>query len=388
VDATANDSALPAAAIDARPRAARVEFIGTGEEYFRIWIFNTLLTIATLGIYSAWAKVRKLQYFYRSTRLDGSVFDYHGDPVAILKGRILAVGMVALYQLAVKLTPTLALVVALGVVVVLPWMLAQSYRFRLHNSSYRGLRFRFGGPVWQAYLFFGVPIFLIVVPGALAAFAAGDRGQPDPRLLIGTGVVYLLLTLLWPYLHFSFKRWQHAHAQFGTARGHFEARAGDFYGTYVAAAAMLLFFSIPTGFLMAAIGAGLARAGARAGLGFGFSLASGVVFYASLVAVESVVAAWIQNTVWSKTRLGGVGFACDVRAGRLIGITLSNLVMIVVSLGFLIPFALVRTMKYKIESIQVLDADALTQFIGEGEGTQVGTAGEGLVDVMDLDFGL
>ena len=33
-------------------------FTGQGAEYFRIWIVNLALTVATLGIYSAWAKVR------------------------------------------------------------------------------------------------------------------------------------------------------------------------------------------------------------------------------------------------------------------------------------------------------------------------------------------
>lgn len=36
-------------------------FTGTGAEYFGIWIVNLLLTIVTLGIYSSWAKVRRLQ---------------------------------------------------------------------------------------------------------------------------------------------------------------------------------------------------------------------------------------------------------------------------------------------------------------------------------------
>src|SRR6187455_1771467 len=70
----------------------RMAFTGAGSEYFRIWIVNLALTIATLGIYSAWAKVRRLQFFYRHTRLAGAGFDYHGDPIAILKGRL--VGLV------------------------------------------------------------------------------------------------------------------------------------------------------------------------------------------------------------------------------------------------------------------------------------------------------
>ena len=34
----------------------RISFIGTGAQYFGIWIVNLLLSILTLGIYSAWAK--------------------------------------------------------------------------------------------------------------------------------------------------------------------------------------------------------------------------------------------------------------------------------------------------------------------------------------------
>ena len=48
------------------------QFTGTGGEYFKIWIVNILLSIVTLGIYSAWAKVRRKQYFYGNTRVAGS----------------------------------------------------------------------------------------------------------------------------------------------------------------------------------------------------------------------------------------------------------------------------------------------------------------------------
>ena len=37
-------------------------FTGTGGEYFRIWIVNVMLSVVTFGIYSAWAKARRLQY--------------------------------------------------------------------------------------------------------------------------------------------------------------------------------------------------------------------------------------------------------------------------------------------------------------------------------------
>ena len=65
----------------------QVEFTGNWREYFGIWIVNILLTILTLGIYSAWAKVRRKRWFYGHTFIAGSSFDYHGRPVQILERR-------------------------------------------------------------------------------------------------------------------------------------------------------------------------------------------------------------------------------------------------------------------------------------------------------------
>src|SRR5579862_4593174 len=81
----------------------QVRFTGSGAEYFGIWIVNLLLTIVTLGIYSAWAKVRRLQYFYRHTELAGSSFDFHGNPVKILIGRVIALLMLLAYNYTVRI---------------------------------------------------------------------------------------------------------------------------------------------------------------------------------------------------------------------------------------------------------------------------------------------
>ena len=40
------------------------QFTGDGGEYFKIWSANLCLSILTLGIYSAWAKVRTNRYFW------------------------------------------------------------------------------------------------------------------------------------------------------------------------------------------------------------------------------------------------------------------------------------------------------------------------------------
>ena len=66
-----------------------LEFTGRAGEYFRIWMVNVCLSVLTLGIYSAWAKVRRRRYFYGNTLLDGAALDYLADPRAILKGRLI-----------------------------------------------------------------------------------------------------------------------------------------------------------------------------------------------------------------------------------------------------------------------------------------------------------
>src|SRR5437867_2770564 len=61
----------------------RFAFTGRATEYFRIWIISLCLSLATLGVYSAWGKVRKKRYLYAHTALDGTGFDYRASPLAI-----------------------------------------------------------------------------------------------------------------------------------------------------------------------------------------------------------------------------------------------------------------------------------------------------------------
>src|SRR5690606_4063849 len=84
-----------------------VTFTGSGGAYFKIWIVNVSLTILTLGIFSAWAKVRRLQYFHRHPHLAGASFDFHGEPIAILKGRIVGGALFLLYTLGGAINPLL-----------------------------------------------------------------------------------------------------------------------------------------------------------------------------------------------------------------------------------------------------------------------------------------
>ena len=120
---------------------ARFEFTGTAREYFRIWIVNVFLTIVTLGIYSAWAKVRKERYFHGNTILDGHRFDFVSDPVRILRGRLLAVLALVTYTAIWQLQPQFGLYAFTALVLALPALIVLSVGFRLHNTTHRNIRF-------------------------------------------------------------------------------------------------------------------------------------------------------------------------------------------------------------------------------------------------------
>jgi uncharacterized membrane protein YjgN (DUF898 family) len=130
----------------------QAEFTGTAGEYFRIWIVNLALTILTLGIYSAWAKVRKRRYFYAHTRIAGESFEYRGRPIAILLGRLFALALLVIVIAAGNLVPELSLESFSGkalffaaAVLIGPWLLVRSSKFNASNSVYRNIRLSFLG---------------------------------------------------------------------------------------------------------------------------------------------------------------------------------------------------------------------------------------------------
>jgi len=164
-----NASSADAAPAPAPPSAEPFHFTGKAGEYFGIWIVNLFLTIVTLGIYSAWAKVRKKRYFYGNTWVAGANFDFHGNPVAILKGRLLAFAAFAAYTLAGHYSPKVAALIALAIMPAVPWLLVRSFAFNALNSSYRNLRFHFRAgyadglrAIWPLFLVPALIVFLYV----------------------------------------------------------------------------------------------------------------------------------------------------------------------------------------------------------------------------------
>jgi len=204
----------PSPGFVAPPTDNPVRFLGTGSEYFRIWIVNLLLTIVTLGIYSAWAKVRRLKYMYRNTQIADSSFDYHGSAIAILKGRLVALVLLIAYNFSFQLSLIAGVVTLAFLAAIFPWLIRQSLRFRARYSSYRGIHFQFVGGLAEIYLI-AAPLIFLVVPFALLGFYAEDKAEPPVWLTALLGLATFIYLVLLPYLHYRFKRYQHGNTFLG-----------------------------------------------------------------------------------------------------------------------------------------------------------------------------
>jgi uncharacterized membrane protein YjgN (DUF898 family) len=386
----------PDAAAAPGPETHPLRFTGTGSEYFRIWIVNLLLTIVTLGIYSAWAKVRKLKYFARSTRLADSVFDYHGMPLAILKGRLIALVLLAGYYAIGYVSLMLAVVFIAALAAALPWLVHRSLRFKLFHSSYRGIRFHFNGPIAGAYRVVLAPLLLFAVPFALISALGADPDSEPDAMLIGTlALVMLGATAFWPWLHHAFKRYQHANSAFGTTGGGFQATAGQFYGVYARTWGLGMLLLVALGLLLAAAGAVfwpmmLDDDGGPviAALAVFVPLGMVLLFYGALLVVMAFMNARLQNVIWSGSTLGDLSFRSGVETGPLARIYLKNVVLLLLTLGLYTPFAVINTMRYRIESVTLDAPGGLDGFLASAQPGEGDASGEGAVDLFDIDIAL
>jgi len=142
------------------PRRVAFEFTGTAREYFGIWAVNLLLTVATLGIWGAWATVRRNRWFWGHTALDGHAFEYTAKGWQILVGRLVALAMfVAVLRIDIREGSTLLLMLPV-IVLALPFLINRGTRFGARATRWRGIAFDFSAG-------YGATLGLVVLLPAL-----------------------------------------------------------------------------------------------------------------------------------------------------------------------------------------------------------------------------
>lgn len=334
------------------------EFHGDGREYFRIWIVNVVLTILTLGIYSAWATVRSKRYFYGNTRLMGSPFEYHARATTILKGRLVVVAALAVYIAAGHFSPAMQSGLTVLALPLIPLVVLRACAFNAVNSSWRSVRLGFDGRYRDAVVNY------LLLP-VLIPFTIG---------------------LIVPYIVFRKHRFLVENTRFGCAQLSFDGGAGGFYSRLMG----VYFGGMMAGLIWFALLQGPASAYAAPGGGSGTRAAQMLMlvgFYVILAAVGVAARTVVLNYVLDHTWLKSGYFKSTLRVPQMVWITLSNIAMIVVTLGLFTPWARVRKASYRARNTALRVHDSALDSVLSIRQADAGALGDEAAGVFDIEIG-
>lgn len=330
-------------------------FTGDGAEYFRIWIVNFLLSVLTLGIYSAWAKVRREQYFHRNLLLDGSGFDYHAQPKAILKGRAIALLLLMAVSATKSIGPGAYLIALAAFSLAVPWLAIRTFRFRAMNTSYRGLRFGFEARYGEAF-----------------------------KVIIGYGLLTLLtLGLAFPLFYRQLRKFLIDHARFGTTSFSSSLRIATIYRIFLMPGVIAVGLGVVLIVVSGLFFTGGANPGGKVLVG-GLFVITPVAFY---IFVLAYLAVSTLNAVWSSTALGAHRFESEMPIGGYLKLSVINWLGIVLTLGLFIPWARVRLARFRASHLSLAVQGDLENFVA-GEVARSSAIGDETAEMFDLDIAL
>lgn len=353
---------------EAAGQALPVTFSGTTREYFGIWIVNILLTVLTLGIYTPWAKVRTMRYFYGNTQLDNAPFDYLASPKAILRGWAVASLIFVAYSAVTRMVPASAPLFSIAFVVALPWIIVRAMSFRLRNTAYRNIRFGFDKDYREAI-----------------------------KVFIGMGIlVPLTAGLIFPYFAYRQKKFYVDHTAFGQTHFKLPDMALVFYEIYMVVAIVFLALVLALSYLLPAmITPEVQAAGMNPALGDGPARPFPVGFFSIIVAGLLTAAfsypylrATVTNALWNHASIGGHRFESTLTTRGLTWLYFSNWLAITLSLGLLTPWTKIRKARYQAENLAMVTSGDLGSFVASADSKSESAAGEQIGEAFDVDIGL
>jgi uncharacterized membrane protein YjgN (DUF898 family) len=334
------------------------EFRGTGGEFFRIWIVNIMLTIVTFGIYSAWAKVRTNRYLYANTYLNHSSFEYHAEPIKILIGRLIVVALYGLFLISSQFSGNFYIATPIFIIFILaiPLLFRQAIAFRLKNTSYRNIPFRYHASIFSFYKFFIIHFFLNM----------------------------LTFGFVFPYTYARYKALIINNASYGNGNFNFSGKASYLYSMFLKFFAVMMILGMASSVIFGTMSEHEDQAINT--ILMIFIVVGYIAFIIVMVLMQGIVDAIISNWIRNHTMLKSANLKGEMSPIRLGVIVFTNMLLVVLTLGIYYPWAKVRYLKYVMEhtAINCQDYD---QFISTGYEKSSAFAEE-TVDFLDIDLGL
>ena len=306
----------------------QLSYTGKGGDFFSIIIVNWLLTLITLGLYYPWAKAKQLNYLYGATHLNGDSFAFHGTGKEMFKGFIKAIlifgTLYGLLFLFIYLEiPAVGLILFyLGFLALLPLAIHGSYRYRMSRTSWRGIRFGYRGDRKEFTLNFFKWILLTIVTLGFYSF----------------------------WMSINMRRYVLGNVRFGDAEFNYSGDGTDYFFLYI------------KGYFLTIITFGI----------YMFWWQKDLFDY------------YVSNLSLHKDDKE-LQLTSTATGGDFLTLGITNLLILIFTLGLGYAWVATRTMKYIFEHIEIegnIDLDSLTQT----EENFKDATGEDISDFLDLGF--
>jgi uncharacterized membrane protein YjgN (DUF898 family) len=335
---------------------------------------NFVLRILTLGIYHFWGKTEVRRRIWSAVRLNGEPLEYTGT------GKELFLGFLVVFAVVVLpiMLGSFAIVFAFGpesrALPIFQALIYVAFFFLLGVGIHRALRYRLARTRWRG------------IRGGLEGSAWGFAWTHFWTALL------IPLTLGWigPWRATKLQRLLSNDMRFGDRPFRFAARSGPLYGR----------------FAILWIGGAILFGGAAFLIGYVQYLDMGnpqpgtipgqpsprLVGLIALVVVAAylifgLMYAWyrasIINHFAAHTHFEGATFRGNATGRSLIWLTLSNLLILLFTLGLLAPVAQARAARYLVERLSIDGAVPLAEIVQRAEDPM--KRGEGLAQVFDVD---
>ncbi|MBK9275403.1 MAG: DUF898 domain-containing protein [Flavobacteriales bacterium] len=308
----------------------RLAFKGQGGDLFAVLIVNWLLTMVTLGLYYPWAKVRRLKYYYEHTELDDHPFHFHGTGREMFIGFIKAVGLLALlygafFGLAMLQEAWASvlgfLVLFGGLLLLLPLIIHGTYRYRMSRSSWRGIHFGY----------------------------RGDRNELY-RICLRDGLLTLVtLGIYGSWFTINLRNYVMSHVRWGSSQFAYKGDGLDF------------FLMNLKGYFLTLFTLGI----------YGFWWQKDMFHY------------YVDHLSWTFTDGKRLQFKGTATGGGFFGLIITNVLLVIFTLGIGYAWAEVRTMRYILANITLV-GDADLNNVAQTEQEHKGALAEELGDLMDI----
>lgn len=310
----------------------RFKYLGNGNEFAIIYLKNILLTILTLGFYYPWAKVEKLKYHYQSTELDKARFTFHGTGKEVFKGFIkIYVFIILLYSMlfyAIQTKNEVVMLVIFGVfyllfLLILPFAIHGTARYRSSRSSWKGIYFKY----------------------------LGDKMELFWKFIIGSILTFFTLGIYGAWFSVDIRKYIFSHLRFGNLSFNFKGSGESLFWINLKFA--LLFY--PT-------------------LGI-----------YSFWYYKKLWSFYAENTEITQNGKK-VNFNLTMQAGDIFELLLVNGLIIIFTLGIGFPWVKVRTLKFMFRFLEIeegLNTDTIQQVAYDDYND---AAGDDLLDFLDIDL--